>query len=159
LLVKPLEQLRDRRLVLPFAVIEQHVAPEVRIATQNLVRSLAHNHHFVTRVPYRAAQQVLRHSVRVHAQRLCLRNRIRKVIRAELLFILFVPPRCLVVLFRRVVEVPVLVHLHMLFRRQQKCTGGIWNIPSQSVRPMCPHRNHRVVHAVLVPACRPPRRP
>ena len=84
-LVQPCQQLLNLCRILPFAVVEQHVAPEVRISAQDLVRSFAGDHHLVAGVAHGLAQQELRHAVRIHAERFGLQNRIREVLSQMLL--------------------------------------------------------------------------
>ena len=79
-LVQPSQQLLDLCRILALAVVEQHVAPEVRISAQDLVRAFAGDHNLVAGIAHRFAQQKLRHSMRVHAERLRLQNRIRKIL-------------------------------------------------------------------------------
>ena len=71
-IVEPPQQFLNFIRILPLAVVQQHVAAEVRIAAQNLVRSLSGEHHLVACIAHRAAQQILRDTVRIDARRLCL---------------------------------------------------------------------------------------
>ena len=60
--------------------MEQHVAAEVRVAGQDLVGALAGQHDLVAGVAHGPAQQVLRHAVRVEAERLGLPGRVGEVV-------------------------------------------------------------------------------
>ena len=60
--------------------MQDHVSPEGRVSGQDLVRALAGQYDLVTGVAHGPAQQVLRHAVRVEAERLGLPGRIGEVV-------------------------------------------------------------------------------
>ena len=81
LAVEPLEQLGNRRRILPFTVIQQHVAPEVRVPAEHLVRALARDDDLVPGVAHGAAQKVLGDAMGVDAKRLRLGDRVGEIVR------------------------------------------------------------------------------
>ena len=74
------EQAGDHRRVLSLPVVEQHVAAKECIAAEDLIRSFSGEDDLVAGVAHGAAQQVLRHAVRIEAERLRLCYRIGKMI-------------------------------------------------------------------------------
>ena len=79
-LAKLVEQAGDHGRILPLPIVEQHVAAKERITAEDLVRSFSGEDHLVAGVAHGAAQQILRHAVRIEAERLRLRYRIGKMI-------------------------------------------------------------------------------
>ena len=64
----------------PSRVVQQHVAAEVGVSGEDLVGALAGQHDLVAGVAHGPAQQVLRHAVRVEAERLGLPGRVGEVV-------------------------------------------------------------------------------
>ena len=58
----------------PCTIVEQHVAAEMRIAAEDLVRALAGDDDLVAGIAHRAAQQIFGHAVGVEAERLAVRR-------------------------------------------------------------------------------------
>jgi hypothetical protein len=71
--------------VLPFAIVEQHVAAEMRVAAEDLVRAFAGQHHLVAGIAHRPAQQIFGDAMGVEAHRLALGDGIGEMVRQILL--------------------------------------------------------------------------